>query len=332
MNGITEYEMNYQRKIDSVLTTHGNLYGFYGFMSNGISISSVYNYLNHAANFLEYLNGKPLNELTMDDFTGYMLKIQTDKYGRKTTSSYRITVYSALKKYGKYLVGSNQIAQNPMELIDRPKVVETQNTISKRAKGFLSKSEIKTYMRAVEQGIGDDRSISRQQNWRERDKAIITIFLNTGIRCSALMKLDVNNINFTNKTLSVIDKESKYNTYNLSDEILVIIGEWLIKRHELLSGKEIDALFISNRRKRMSQSSISNVVEKYAADIKGKHITPHKLRATYGTQLYNETKDIYFVQQCLKHNSPKTSELYIRDENNNQTAKASDIMRKLTLN
>ena len=80
----------------------------------------------------------------------------------------------------------------------------------------------------------------------------------------------------------------------------------------------------------MDQASIYRVVNKYASNIKGKHITPHKLRATYGTQLYEATKDIYFVQECMKHSNPKTTELYIRG-NKNQTKKASDIMRSITI-
>ena len=62
--------------------------------------------------------------------------------------------------------------------------------------------------------------------------------------------------------------------------------------------------------------------------INGKNITPHKLRATYGTQLYNKTGDIYFVQQCMGHTNPKTTELYVRERKQN-TKRASDIMDKL---
>ena len=71
-------------------------------------------------------------------------------------------------------------------------------------------------------------------------------------------------------------------------------------------------------------------MNKYSSNIKGKHITPHKLRATYGTQLYNATGDIYFVQECMGHSNPKTTEIYIRDTKNT-TKKASDIMKNLTL-
>ena len=70
------------------------------------------------------------------------------------------------------------------------------------------------------------------------------------------------------------------------------------------------------------------LIKKYSAGIDGKNITPHKLRATYGTQLYNKTGDIYFVQDCMGHHSPKTTENYVREKKQN-TKKASDIMSKL---
>jgi integrase len=80
----------------------------------------------------------------------------------------------------------------------------------------------------------------------------------------------------------------------------------------------------------MDQATIYRIVNKYAANIKDKHITPHKLRATYGTHLYNETKDVYFVQNCMGHSSPKTTETYIRGIKNTTKA-ASDIMKKITI-
>lgn len=329
MNGNLEYEYKYQRKIDKLLSENDRLCGFYTFIGNK-SISTIYNYLLHINGFLNYVGNKPIKELNIDDFSGYMMKIQKNQKGGSSTSSYKIAAYSALKKYGKYLVASDQLRRNPMDDIDRPKPIESQKTIEKRKIGYLSKKEISKYISSVECGAGSTRSRNRQKNWKERDMAIVMIFLNTGMRCSALMKIDVNSIDFENHTLTVTDKESYVNKYEISDELIDIINLWLVKRKEILNGENVDALFISNRRKRMDQRSIYEIVNKYAEDIKGKHITPHKLRATYGTQLYDATKDIYFVQGCMKHSNPKTTELYIRGKEN-QTKLASDIMKNITM-
>ena len=63
--------------------------------------------------------------------------------------------------------------------------------------------------------------------------------------------------------------------------------------------------------------------------IEGKNITPHKLRATYGTQLYNKTGDLYMVQECMGHSSPTTTELYIRGKKNKNAQAAAEIMTKI---
>jgi site-specific recombinase XerD len=319
MNGNVEYENKIESKIKNLILKNNKLAGFYSFIGDK-SISTIYTYLGYVNGFLNYINKAP-NELSVDDFSGYMLFIQKNEKGEKTTSSYRISVYSALKNYGKYLVASNQLNKNPMDFIGRPKAVDSQKTIEKREVGYLSKKEIPKYIASIECGVGSTRSRNRQKEWKERDLAIIMLFLNTGIRCSALMKIDIDSIDFNNNLLTVTDKESKVNTYELTPELLDIIKEWMDKRNKILNGEKADALFVSNRKTRMDQASISRVVKKYASNIKGKNITPHKLRATYGTHLYDVTKDIYFVQECMRHNNPKTTELYIRGDKNHTKKK-----------
>lgn len=328
MKGNIEYEIKYQNKIDGLLAEEPRLCGFYSFIGDK-SISTIYNYLLHVNGFLKFTN-KDTNKLNIDDFSGYMMRIQKNQKGEKSTSSYRIAVYSALKKYGKYLKISNQLTDNPMNYIDRPKPIETQKTIEKREIGYLTKEEIPQYILTVEDGVGTTKMKSQQKTWKERDIAIILLFLNTGIRSSALMKIDVDDIDFVNNILIVTDKESLVSKYELSDELIEVINSWMVKREEILQGKNVDALFISNRKQRIGFRSVYTIVNKYDKNILGKHITPHKLRATYGTQLYEETGDVYFVQKCMHHKNPKTTELYIRGHNN-QTKIASEIMKELTI-
>ena len=167
-----------------------------------------------------------------------------------------------------------------------------------------------------------------QERWKERDTAIILLFLSTGIRCSALYKLDLNSVNWEESTLIVMDKGSKIHKYILPNKTIEALQAWIDKREELLNGRKEEALFISKNRNRVCQCSISDLVKKYTFDIEGKHITPHKLRATFGTHLYNETRDIKFVQDQMGHSNPKTTELYIRGNKDTDRKKASDIMSR----
>lgn len=325
MCGVNEFNNKYIKKINKALNNSPDyIRGFVDYMNNA-SITTKYCYMLHVINFINKIN-KPIECLTFDDFSSYISNSRYKHNGEACTSSYRIIIYSALKKFNKYLFTTKRISDNYMLHVERPKSIEGQETISKREKGFLTKEEIEYYIQTVKNNnINKHRKVGLV--WNKRDLAIIKIFLSTGIRCSALNKLDISSIDFENKTLIVTDKGEKVRLFELSDELINDINEWLNIRKEKINDNNI-ALFISNRRNRMSQISIYNVVNKYSKNINNKHITPHKLRATYGTQLYNETGDIYFVQDCMGHSNPKTTELYVRGKKQN-SEKAMCIMSKL---
>ena len=317
----------YVDKIENIINNNKEkryLKGFYNYMGSKLSITTKYDYMNYVVNFMNYCN-KKLSEIELDDYTGFLSTIDNK------TPSYQIGVYSGLKKFSKYLMASNKNPNNYMEYIDRPNPTEKQNTITKREKGYLDDNEIKIYMESVRNGVGNKISKAKQSTWKERDLAIVVLFLNLGLRCSALYKLDIDNVDFDNQILITTEKRNVTREYDLSNEVCEILLNWVDKREEFLGNIKENALFISDRRSRMDNSSIYRVVNKYAEQIENKNITPHKLRATYGTQLYNQTKDLYFVQDRMGHTNPKTTELYIRGQKSNNGKRAADIMSSLTL-
>lgn len=322
MKGKKEYELQYNRKITNLLEKNNDksyLLGFYNYMkSSKLAYSTMYDYLSYANNFIEYV-GKDIAKLNFDDYTNFISQYADLR------ASYQIGVYSGIKKFSEYLFASGKTKTDPMLKIRRPKFSEDDETVMKRERGYLEKSEIKKLLKSAYEGAGSSRAMARQENWKERDILIIKIFLSTGIRCSALYKLNIEDVDLYNKTLRITDKGNKTKVIFLSKDIISAAIEWIDSREVILDKQKEDALFISNRKTRMNQSSIARVVEKYAACIEGKDITPHKLRATFGTQLYNETGDVYFVQDCMGHSNPKTTEGYIRGKRKN-SQKASDIL------
>ncbi len=325
MNGNEAYEDKYKNKIEFIFENNNELKdikGFYYYIHD-MSCSSAHMYLTYITKFLRTVNVET-KDLSLDDYTMYLSSI-SDK-----TSSYQIAVYSALKKFSTYLKAVHKNNDDPMQYVSRPKFREGHNTVEKRENGFLDEKEIGKYLKNVAKNrVGSELDIMRRQKYTERDFAIVSLLLNTGMRCSALYKLNVENINFEEKTLYTVDKGNKIQEYFLSDQIISILNTWLDKRKDFIKTNE-NALFVSNRGRRMSTANIFQIVNKYASNIDGKHITPHKLRATYGTELYKKTKDVYFVQQCMGHSSPKTTEKYIRGEKATARAKAADIMGIVT--
>lgn len=326
MTGSEFLDIQQNNMIDNVIESNKDkpyLVG-YRYFINDSSSTTVYNYVRHIVKFMNYCN-KNVEDLNIDDYTGYLASIKS------TTSSNQIVVYAALKKFSLYLLANNRNPSDPMQYVKRPKFKESIETKEKRDIGYLNKNEIKKYINTIERGAGSNKAINRQREWRERDLLIILIFLNTGMRRSALCKLDVENIDLNKKQLFTIDKGEITQIYDLSEDMIFYIKKWLNKRAILLGDTTENALFISNRKTRLNKAAIASVVNKYAQNIEGKNITPHKLRATYGTLLYEETKDLFFTQECMGHANPKTTELYIRGQKEGSRKKASSIMSNITI-
>lgn len=323
MTGNEAYENQFKSKSENLINKNQDktyLRGFYNFIKG--KYSTKHSYVAAVVRFMDYIN-KEVNEITLDDYNEYMAEME------KYTSSYQITVYSALKKFSLYLYKSNKSDIHPMSDVERPDSIEGIETKKKRENGVLDDDEVKRYISCIKNGAGNEKAIVRQKKWIERDTLIITLFLYTGLRCSALYKLNVSNIDFYNKKLIAVDKGGKIPEIILTDEILYYMYEWLEKRKSLLENSEEDALFISNQKNRMDQTSIYRIVTKYAKNITDKHISPHKLRATFGTRLMKKTGDIYFVQECMGHSNPKTTELYIRGLTNDNMIKQASIMSEI---
>ncbi len=292
--------------------------GFECFLGD-LSDSTIRDYKGIIKRFIEYCK-KDLTEITLNDYGKYISSLNDN------TASYKILVYSALKRFSKYLFGLQIAANDYMEFIERPRFKESIDTKERRANGVLEPEQIKQLKESIAKGVGSSKAKSYQRKFKDRDMAIFMIFLTTGIRCSALCNLDIGNIDFEHKTLTVIDKGDKIKEYVLSEDTWEILNKWLTKRESI--NDNTTALFLNNKGKRMGYKGVYNLIKKYSSVIKDKNITPHKLRATYGTQIYNATGDIYFVKECMNHSRISTTMLYIRNKENT-TKKASEIMNNI---
>lgn len=294
------------------------LKGFADYTTN-ISWNSINTYLQYINRFINYSNKNKPEDLTLDDYTGYI------KYVQMHTRSALGILYSALKRYSKYLYASKKAESDIMILIDPPKIIDSQEKIAKREKGFLTKKEITKVIKEVTEGIG----VKRYDNMVIRDKLIILLFLTTGLRRAALWKLNIDDIEIETKQLVTTEKRGKVRVFYLTDEVINLLSQWIAIRSELIINSKEKALFISRERNRLSYEAIGDMVKKYTACVDNKNISVHKLRATYGTQIYEATKDIYFTQQAMGHSSPATTQLYVRGQQKEIMSKSADIMGKL---
>lgn len=324
MNGIDQYTKDNNHNIEVLLNNNRSknyLRGFVNHLKLNKSETTVYNYVRHIIDFMDFCDNKPLSELKYDDYITY------ENNFAEASSSYRIVKHSALKAFSEYLYVSKQNSVYVMDGVKAPKAFQSVKTIEKRENNYLDYDQVHRLFSTVEHGIGSRRARERQKDWETRDMAIIVTLVNTGMRCSALYKLDVDDINFETQELMVKEK-GKVQMYYLNDMVIKAIQNWLTDREALLCGVEENALFISNQKHRMSIKAISNITQKYGKYIKeGVNLTPHKLRATFGTQVYAATGDLYLTQQAMGHSNANTTAIYIRGQHKKSKIKAAQAMQ-----
>ena len=173
----------------------------------------------------------------------------------------------------------------------------------------LEVDEVTRLLDSVDSGEGlGTRQAAFHEKTRLRDLAIMTLFLGTGIRISELVGLDVDDLDFNVNGFKITRKGGSQTILYFSDEVADALLAWLDERAKYEELDEVPALFVSLQKKRMSVRSVELLVKKYAQIVTPlKKITPHKLRSTYGTELYRETGDIYVVAEVLGHKDINTT-------------------------
>lgn len=210
---------------------------------------------------------------------------------------------SSLKSFYNYLFRTERIKTNPAALVKLPKIHD-KDIIR------LEYNEVAELLDEVDSGeCLTERQKLYHKRTRVRDAAILTLLLGTGMRVSECVGINIKDIDFENTAVRIHRKGGKEAVVYYGDEVLDALYAYREERRHIIaeSGHE-EAFFLSLQNKRMSVRSIENMVKKYASVVTPlKHITPHKLRSTYGTHLYQETGDIYLVADVLGHSDVNTT-------------------------
>lgn len=230
---------------------------------------------------------------------------------------------STLRSFFKYLFKKGIIKTNPALLVDMPKIHEKPIT-------RLEVDEVVNLLDLVENGDQLTRTEQRYHKYtKDRDLAVLMLLLGTGIRISECVGLDITDFDFSINGFKITRKGGNQVILYFSNEVAEILQNYLHKRKSLTpkAGHE-DALFLSLQNKRLSISSIQKLVRKYTKKVTPlKKISPHKLRSTYGTNLYRETGDIYIVADVLGHKDVNTTKKHYSEISDDQRRKAAQIVK-----
>ncbi len=211
---------------------------------------------------------------------------------------------ASLKSFYNYYYKSQLIKNNPINLVQLPKLREKEII-------RLEPDEVAKLIDLVETGKLLTENEKKFHNiTKDRDVAIFTLLLGTGIRISECIGINIEDIDFETDAIKITRKGGKEVFIYFSDEIYKYLKIYYDKRINYTNVYEPDknALFLSIQNKRISARAIQKLIKKYAKIITPlKHITPHKLRSTFGTNLYRETGDIYLVANVLGHKDVNTT-------------------------
>ena len=332
MKGRLENTIKAERNTDCLLSELPEcVTEYYLNLSSKREPKSCLEYIRKIKKFLQFVNPNNLKEIDFKSIsdvtiTKYMKKLETtEKDGiiSETSFSYRKQNHSILNSFFKYLCKKGYVDSNPMELIEREVGKDRPHRI------FLKEDELKEMLSSVENGAGTTRMINRQKEWKERDLAILYLFMQIGIRETALSEINIDDLDFDTKILTVINKGHEKFEYVLSDKVLLVLQEWIYHREVLLGKCESDALFISDNRTRLTSAAISKIVKKYSRDALGYEISPHKLRAAYGNLMIKKTKNLHLVKNLMGHKRPDTTEIYLDDLSKEDKAMAAELITSI---
>jgi len=263
----------------------------------------------------EALQGKQRSQITLEDlkrvdaskieeFLDYVTYYNDEEEREHSNGENgKARKLAAIRSLFKYLYRHELLPSNPASLVGTPKIHE--KTIVR-----MDVDEIARFLDGVESG---EKLTKKQQAFHKankvRDLAIMTLMLGTGIRVSECVGLDIRDVDFNHNGIHIVRKGGNEAVVYFGSEVREALKDYLAERQEVqaLPGHE-NALFLSLQKRRITVRSVENLVKKYSENvITMKHISPHKLRSSYGTELYNETGDIYLVADVLGHKDVNTT-------------------------
>lgn len=263
-----------------------------------------------------------IKRIDVDRFLLNCKYVEENGEKREAKSSSVALYYSAMKNFCRWLYASEIKDRNLMDGIKTPSV--RTNEIKRI---HVSTDDLHQMMDNADTGVGTNRQKAYMENTKARDQLIMYMLMTTGIRRQALSEINVSDIDFKNRELHVTDKRRKVMTFPLGDDIMGMVKDYLIERETLLGGVQCDALFVSMKRCRLTGKAIGDLVRKLSEGT-GKAISPHKIRAAFATNIYEQTHDIMFTMTAMHHSSPTITQRYVV-QRSDTVERAEKIMEDL---
>ena len=321
MNGRIEKENSAKAAMEKKLSDLPEIFtAFYNWMdAREKSYTTMKNYINHVVEFMIFFtkgkkDDKFYERVTDEHIEKHMSSIRrrvVDGEETEVGDDIRAAKWSSLNTFFKFLNQKKYIANNPMVLTERPRI-RTKHTVT-----YMTPKEIESVFQRIAK---ESRPMVKN-----RDACIVALGLGTGLRVSAIVNINVEDIDFVTKTIKVIEKGRKTREVNFAENLKNLLLIWLKDREIYFGGEKTGPLFISQKRNRMSVGSVSELVKKYT-DHLPKHITPHKLRSSAAMNLHGAGIDVMTIASLLGHENITTTQRYVKayDESKKEATNVLD--------
>lgn len=325
MTGRQEHTIQIERKAKREIENAPQLVKDYYYNFSGRTASTAEAYIRYIKEFAAFFTGVDLATLKKSDINRYMESIKYRTVNGElveNSASIRNAKLAAIKDFYRFLVDDNVIESSPAATIRPPKSAGLKTPV------YMTPTEIKSVKKTiVEYKSLEKRGGFRGKDFSKRDLAIFNLGVTTGLRCTAITEIDVDDVDFENHTIKVIEKGNKARTVYLGAETMQLIKDWIKDRDNLGITIQTNALFVSARGKRLHRTNVNDLIKKYTEGL-DKHITPHKMRSSCATNLYEQTGDIYLVQKVLGHSNIANTMRYAAVSDKKQKH-AADVLDNL---
>lgn len=265
-----------------------------------------------------------ITALDINEFMEYTEYYLNDEGEEKTNNEKgKARKLAAVRAVFKYFYKMEKISANPAQLIATPKIHDKEIV-------RLEPNETAELLDVIENGEklskGEQRFFGKNG---KRDLAIVTLLLGTGMRVSECVGIDIGDIDFSVNGVNITRKGGNEMVVYFGAEVEKALKDYIEERKNMEPEKGSEnALFLSLQNRRISVRSVEKLVKKYAGKVTSvKNISPHKLRSTYGTTLYNETGDIYLVADVLGHKDVNTTRKHYAHMQDEHRRTAANVVR-----
>lgn len=330
MSNRNEIDQTNEIRIQKIIKYYPDCVESYNvYLKNDKTSNTRYCYVKYLCNFLDFLEKeynidiydiqeyRNIKPFIIDKYMDYISYKEVNCKKVKCGDSIKNAKLSAVNKFFIFLKENEYVKDNPC--------------LGKKFKMHKVTKEV-TYMTPREIKKVEEAIITRENSRKfiNRDLAIIMLGCGTGLRVSAIVGINVDDIDFDNLRINnIVEKGEVVKSVYMPEKVASILKSWINEREKILQNdvEHTDALFINPMHKRISVGGVRKMTKQYSKVI-GKNITPHKMRSTYGMNLYDKTGDIYLVQEMLGHANISNTMIYARSSEGKKK-KATEIIDKI---